>query len=246
MNKLFTLLVGLCLPIFSFAQTTTWDFSNLTSTMDELAKDPDNWTAITKMDESLGYETVRGYRSNFLLTKPTALPLDESEVTITKGLQFNAITSGRYVEFSIAASPESHYLTMTNGVRLIVPNVGVDDEITIDCITSKAGSARGISFDNSGAGLEGVEGSFGTTSTSRVLNVCRVTNVDKATIAIFRIVGNMNIYSVTLTKASGTTGINGIVNKKKYNDKLYNLAGQQVNQRYKGIIVKNGKKYFNK
>ena len=45
-----------------------------------------------------------------------------------------------------------------------------------------------------------------------------------------------------------TTGIKGIVNGtiEEEETPLYNLAGQPVSKDYKGVIVKNGKKFFNK
>lgn len=45
-----------------------------------------------------------------------------------------------------------------------------------------------------------------------------------------------------------TTGIKGIVNGtiEEEETPLYNLAGQRVSKDYKGVIVKNGKKFFNK
>lgn len=45
-----------------------------------------------------------------------------------------------------------------------------------------------------------------------------------------------------------TTGIKGIENGSIDEEEtpLYNLAGQRVNKDYKGVVVKNGKKFFNK
>lgn len=42
------------------------------------------------------------------------------------------------------------------------------------------------------------------------------------------------------------TGIQEIPVKVVYNDAIYNLAGQKVNETYKGIVIKNGKKYIQK
>ena len=46
------------------------------------------------------------------------------------------------------------------------------------------------------------------------------------------------------------TDPSGIINVKKdavkSNDAIYNLAGQRVSKDYKGIVVKNGKKYITK
>ena len=46
---------------------------------------------------------------------------------------------------------------------------------------------------------------------------------------------------------NGTTGINNIPNVNTDKDEaIYNLAGQKVDKTYKGIVIKNGKKYLNK
>lgn len=44
----------------------------------------------------------------------------------------------------------------------------------------------------------------------------------------------------------GTTGISDIVKDADVNAPVYNVYGQQVNDNYRGIVIKNGKKYFNK
>ena len=42
------------------------------------------------------------------------------------------------------------------------------------------------------------------------------------------------------------TGISKVVAEKASNAAIYNLAGQRVNKAYKGIVVKEGKKYIAK
>lgn len=43
---------------------------------------------------------------------------------------------------------------------------------------------------------------------------------------------------------NGTTGISNIVVEKAKNDAIYNIAGQRVSGSAKGLVIKNGKKYF--
>lgn len=55
------------------------------------------------------------------------------------------------------------------------------------------------------------------------------------------------IYIYGFELVSGTTGITSInAASTAKADVLYNLAGQQVSKSYKGIVVKNGKKFLNK
>ena len=44
-----------------------------------------------------------------------------------------------------------------------------------------------------------------------------------------------------------TTGINKVeTDTEDANAPVYNLSGQRVNDSYKGIVIKNGKKYINR
>lgn len=52
-------------------------------------------------------------------------------------------------------------------------------------------------------------------------------------------------YSINI--GGGTTGIGQVeVEKATENSAIYNLAGQRVDASYKGVVIKNGKKYVNK
>lgn len=54
----------------------------------------------------------------------------------------------------------------------------------------------------------------------------------------------LNIYGIILTVDGGTGIQNTIQNDKTGNEFLHNLKGQRVDANYKGIVVKNGKKYL--
>ena len=67
----------------------------------------------------------------------------------------------------------------------------------------------------------------------------------------YTVVGIAYIFNTTLQIApitiTNTTGINGISTEQdNVNTPAYNLAGQRVNDNYKGVVIKNGKKYLNK
>ena len=55
----------------------------------------------------------------------------------------------------------------------------------------------------------------------------------------------MNSGSYIYSQNDKVSGVNAIT-LDKTNAPLYNLAGQRVSNNYKGVVVKNGKKYFNK
>ncbi len=55
-------------------------------------------------------------------------------------------------------------------------------------------------------------------------------------------------FQITSTFKAPTTGISSVSADETVNadGKMYNLSGQQVNESYKGVVIVNGKKYFNK
>ncbi len=55
-------------------------------------------------------------------------------------------------------------------------------------------------------------------------------------------------FQITSSFKSPTTGISSVTTNETINadGKMYNMSGQQVNESYKGVVIMNGKKYFNK
>ena len=41
-------------------------------------------------------------------------------------------------------------------------------------------------------------------------------------------------------------GVNSVLAPKTFNGKTYSISGQQVNKNFKGIVIKDGKKFLNK
>lgn len=57
----------------------------------------------------------------------------------------------------------------------------------------------------------------------------------------------MTVAGANLYTKAVSTGISGtLVAPVAKNAPIYNLAGQQVNASYKGVVIKNGKKYVQK
>lgn len=54
----------------------------------------------------------------------------------------------------------------------------------------------------------------------------------------------MTYANVYLTISEGTTGISSIEAENANSNKMYNLAGQRVDKNYKGIVIKDGKKFI--
>ena len=54
------------------------------------------------------------------------------------------------------------------------------------------------------------------------------------------------VYNITLGTAETLAGISPVKVEKAGNGLIYNLSGQQVDGSYKGLVIKNGQKYFQK
>jgi len=70
--------------------------------------------------------------------------------------------------------------------------------------------------------------------------------VKAGTVAVTYPTNSLNFYGFEFV--SGTSGIQQTIAPAKVieNNVIYNLAGQRVNESYKGIVIKNGKKYIQK
>ena len=67
----------------------------------------------------------------------------------------------------------------------------------------------------------------------------------KTTFYIFRHTGKSTYFNTLVITRGGSTGINSVKTDAE-NGAIYNLGGQQVNEAYKGVVVKNGKKMIQK
>ena len=68
--------------------------------------------------------------------------------------------------------------------------------------------------------------------------------VKKGDVVITYPTNSVNIYGIELATATGVSSVS--VAEAKAKTATFNLAGQQVSESFKGIVVKNGKKYLNK
>lgn len=84
----------------------------------------------------------------------------------------------------------------------------------------------------------------GVTSASITLDPARKGNVSQFALQSAE-EASINVKSIYLTKSSAPTSVQKV--ELNVNDgAVYNLAGQKVDASYKGIVIKNGKKYINK
>ena len=62
----------------------------------------------------------------------------------------------------------------------------------------------------------------------------------------FSTTGIKNLADAILDGETITTGISSVKSAAAQNGAIYNIAGQMVNKGYKGLVIQNGKKFFQK
>lgn len=72
--------------------------------------------------------------------------------------------------------------------------------------------------------------------------------VEAKTYIVFQPSSQLGIYGFQFTEGGSTNGVETIKPNKVWNADapMYNLAGQKVDKSYKGIVIQNGRKFYNK
>ena len=68
----------------------------------------------------------------------------------------------------------------------------------------------------------------------------------QTTFYIFRATGKSTYFNAFKITRDGTTGISNVQTIQIDNEAVYNLSGQKVDASYKGVVIKGGKKFFQK
>ena len=117
-----------------------------------------------------------------------------------------------------------------------IPDVAAGSKITIEAESHKISDARGIQLKQ---GDTQIGNDFTpTTFTSQEFTVTNAGDVE---------VWNTNgCHIYTIKVEAGSTGISTVKAQKTQNNVIYNLAGQKVDNSYKGVVIVNGKKMLQK
>ena len=72
--------------------------------------------------------------------------------------------------------------------------------------------------------------------------------VEAKTYLLFQPSSQVGLYGFQFTEGGGNDGVQTVTTKTQNNANaaLYNLAGQKVDKSYKGIVIQNGRKFYNK
>ncbi|MCR5711300.1 MAG: hypothetical protein K6G46_02460 [Prevotella sp.] len=135
-----------------------------------------------------------------------------------------------------------------NALKLTIPAAG---SLTIAMRSSSSSETRNVAFTQGSTELKSFEvkdanctkGTVDGKADKTVFNYYTIDNVAAGDINI-SYDGGTNFYGFILKTATGIYTIDST--KVINNGAIYNLAGQKVNESYKGIVIKNGKKYIQK
>lgn len=125
-----------------------------------------------------------------------------------------------------------NWSTVSDGVGSWVVSTGAEGEI-LGCQPSREDASKPNSANGKTSYTIPAPADFPASAYSATLRIC-----------VYGIGNNKALGLHNVKFNLGTTGINDVtVNKADVNAPIYNLAGQRVNNSFKGIAIQNGKKF---
>ena len=209
-NTLLYILLTLFMLTATNANAQNWNFRTMSKTDQDNCKVDANWIA-----GSGRYGYVLALDNNELIANNT-------ELEYTKGLLFtaNAPSSPEDGKAKIRCNYEKGQLELNgNGVQVTIPDLAKGQMVTVKCITTKNGEARGLDVTN----LAGTTG-FGENSVSADALTCTGTVSADGNVTIATIIGGMYLYSITVTDESSEV----TPPATKYNDVPLNTEKNQM------------------
>lgn len=225
MKKFFTLIAAVAMAASMNAQTV-YSFEN--TTKDNYSFDATWYEWDSKTDGQINYLTgsKNEYAPLALKDTPVALSFKNSKAKSKAFTLFSGfmMAQGKGTRIEVSGLTAGQEIVFSVGSKGSTPS---EFEVVSGC--EKVGAIPEFSAKDGDA-----EPTF--------LDV-KVKATD-ATAIIRETAGGFAIKSVTVSAAGGeTTGISTIEAASAKQGKTYNVAGQEVSASYKGLVIKNGKKY---
>ena len=204
----------------------SWDFIGEMSTTDK-----NNITADSDWSVSDGTYT---YKKALAEAAATA---NGTELEYTKGLKFTLSAS------QLILTPGTRMNFGGNNRNVIIPGLVKNDYVIVEYkINSADANGRGFVLPSN---CELVEGSLTATTTDITTFKIKVKKSGSVTLTS---IGGIGVRKIALNAAL-PTGINDVkvIEPATVKDgAIFNLAGQKVNESYKGVVISNGKKMIQK
>lgn len=232
MKHLLSLLTACLLSLSAQAQQT-WNFVDLSESIQLIKADETNW----KVDKYKTNTDVPVQWSNQIaFTEWSTLKANGEEIPATKGLMFIG-DEGKLI-FSISSKNKNYFKLNSSKAKIKICNLKKGQELTIVGLSGSKEDARTFTAEKNLEVISGMEPTL-------------VEHTSKAIVKadgdiVIGCTNGMNVYSISISAADDTGITQATVNKPCGNDKFYTLDGKQVKPSHKGIIIAKGKKYANK
>lgn len=245
MKKIFTLIAVATLAISANAQGIAWPFSNSPSDAPVISDDNFSGGSVTVTGQDETYQDGQGFRvqtpsagDNNGIPFITLQPLDADEgVTVVWTAN---VAAGKSVT--------------PNRINLNMARFGTDGGLITVSYSIDGGEAVVIGEDliparnnkSQADDAKGAEDKYTAAFTSRLRGVGAASSSIAVTAKFTGLATNKQIGYALISIQTGDETPSNIATVKTDDAKssvLYNLAGQQVSESYKGVVIQNGKKF---
>lgn len=223
MKKFFTLIAMALMAIGANAQTE-WNFSS------------DSWTA----EKISATKTVDGL--TVYATSDAVVEIGSSNKTVDGVSYTQCLKFGGSGKFS-SGTPTTRVLAfeVTGACDIAIAAVSAKSSATDRYLVVKTSDGTKLSDDSICVGATPTTYTYSYTGT------------DAATIYVYSGNSGINLYDIKVTYSSDPTAIKSTPSieeeetpQRSPKKPSYNISGQRVSKNAKGLVIKNGKKYFNK
>lgn len=233
MKHLLSLLTACLLSLSAQAQQT-WNFVDLSESIQLIKADETNWNVDKHKTDAPDVPVQWSNKNAF--TEWSTLEANGKEIPATQGLMF--IGEKKQLIFSISSRNKNYFKLNSSKAKIKICNLKKGQKLTIVGQSGKTTEARTFKAE------ENLEKTSGWENTSE--EHTSKANVKADGDIVIGCTNGMNVYSISISAADDTGIAQTTICKPSGNDKFYTLDGKQVKPSHKGIIIAKGKKYANK
>ena len=230
MKHLLSLLTACLLSLSAQAQQT-WNFVDLSESIQLIKADETNW----HVDKRKTDVPVQWSNEN-AFTEWSTLKANGEEIPATKGLMFIG-DEGKLI-FSISSKKKNYFKLNSSKAKIKICNLKKGQELTIVGLSGSKEDARTFTAEENLEVISGMEPTLAEHTSKAIVKA----DGD----IVIGCTNGMNVYSISISAADDTGIAQTTICKPSGNDKFYTLDGKQVKPSHKGIIIAKGKKYANK
>ena len=233
MKHLLSLLTA-CLISLSAQAQQTWNFVDLSESIQLIMADETNWKVDKHKTDAPDVPVQWSNKNAF--TEWSTLKANGEEIPATKGLMFIG-DEGKLI-FSISSKNKNYFKLNSSKAKIKICNLKKGQELTIVGLGGSNTEARTFTAKENLEEISGWEATLEEHTSEAMVKA----DGD----IVIGCTNGMNVYSISISAADDTGITQATVNKPCGNDKFYTIDGKLVKPTHKGIIIAKGKKYANK